>query len=89
MKFAICNEIFQGWEIERAIEFAARAGYEGIEIAPFTLARDVKEISAARRTEIADCYRQESKNCYTFLAMDWLHDKDAHSLPPRQVVLGR
>src|SRR5213593_4674957 len=38
MKFAICNEIFQGWKIEDALLFAAKAGYDGVEIAPFTLA---------------------------------------------------
>lgn len=58
MRFAICSEIFQGWEIEKAIEFAAKAGYHGIEIAPFTLARDVNLIPAARRQAIADCARK-------------------------------
>ena len=38
MKFAICNEIFQGWNIDAAMEYAAKVGYDGTEIAPFTLA---------------------------------------------------
>jgi sugar phosphate isomerase/epimerase len=59
VKFAICNEVFQGWEIEAAMQFAARTGYEGIEIAPFTLARSVTEISAAERARVRDMARRE------------------------------
>jgi len=54
MKFAICNEIFQGWEIGDAMRFAADAGYHGIELAPFTLARTVTEISAPQRGRIRE-----------------------------------
>ena len=54
MKFGICNEIFQGWEIEAAMKFAAGVGYQGIEIAPFTLARRVTEISQAERARLRD-----------------------------------
>ncbi|MFA4015890.1 MAG: hypothetical protein RUDDFDWM_000989 [Candidatus Fervidibacterota bacterium] len=52
MKLAICNEMFVGWDIERVFEFAASIGYEGVEIAPFTLADDVRELSKARRNQI-------------------------------------
>lgn len=52
MKFAICNETFQGWDWEPTCRFVAETGYEGIEIAPFTLAEDVRQIDEARRTEI-------------------------------------
>ena len=54
MKFGICNEIFQDWKIEDAMAFAKRAGYDGIEIAPFTLAKYVTEISAAERQRLRD-----------------------------------
>jgi sugar phosphate isomerase/epimerase len=52
MKFAICNEIFQGCSIEDTISQAARFGYQGLEIAPFTLANSVLDIPKARRQEI-------------------------------------
>ncbi len=54
MKFGICNEIFQGWNIEDAMGFAAKAGYDCIEIAPFTLAKYVTEIPAAERRRIRE-----------------------------------
>jgi sugar phosphate isomerase/epimerase len=52
MKFAICNEIFQRWKLEDTFAFAAKAGYDAVEIAPFTVARDVTGISAGEREAI-------------------------------------
>ena len=54
MKFAICNEIFRGWEADRVFEYAARIGYSAVEIAPFTLADSVTHISAVRRRELRE-----------------------------------
>jgi sugar phosphate isomerase/epimerase len=54
MKFGICNEIFQGWKIEDTFAYAAKAGYDAVEIAPFTLAKYVTEIPAAERQRIRD-----------------------------------
>jgi sugar phosphate isomerase/epimerase len=52
MQFAICNEIFQGWPLEQALACAARLGYRAMELAPFTLAPSVTEISRAERETI-------------------------------------
>jgi sugar phosphate isomerase/epimerase len=54
MPFAICNEIFQGWKLEDAMSFAAKAGYDAIEIAPFTLNNYVTNIGAPERKEIVE-----------------------------------
>jgi sugar phosphate isomerase/epimerase len=54
MKFGICSEIFQNWKIDDAMAFAKKAGYDGIEIAPFTLAKYVTEIPAAERKRIRE-----------------------------------
>jgi sugar phosphate isomerase/epimerase len=52
MRYAVCNETFQGWEWERTCRHVAELGYEGIELAPFTLADDVRRLDAAARAEI-------------------------------------
>jgi sugar phosphate isomerase/epimerase len=51
-KYAMCNETFGGWSFEKAFALVAECGYQGIEIAPFTLANYATEISAKRRTEL-------------------------------------
>jgi sugar phosphate isomerase/epimerase len=52
MKFAICNEIFQGVTFQEACASAAKAGYHAVEIAPFTLANSVEDISQSERQKI-------------------------------------
>lgn len=52
MKFAMCNEFCEGWPIEDVLRLAAEAGYRGVEIAPFTLAPSVRDVSARRRRRI-------------------------------------
>src|ERR1044072_9267262 len=54
MKFGICNEIFQNWKLEDWMSFAAKAGYDAIEIAPFTLSPFVTDISKSQRSEIRE-----------------------------------
>ncbi|MDD3725608.1 MAG: sugar phosphate isomerase/epimerase [Candidatus Ratteibacteria bacterium] len=44
MKVGICNEMFQGWELEKIFSFVKEVGYQGIEIAPFTLGDSVDVI---------------------------------------------
>lgn len=51
-RYAICNETFEGWPLERGCAFAAECGYTGLELAPFTLADRVTDISAERRRTI-------------------------------------
>lgn len=54
MKFGICNEIFKDWTLDDAMAYAHKVGYDAIEIAPFTLAKYVTEISAAQRQQIRE-----------------------------------
>jgi sugar phosphate isomerase/epimerase len=49
MKYAICNETFEGWEHERICRFLAGLGYKGLEIAPYTLAPRITDVSPSRR----------------------------------------
>ena len=54
VKFAICNEIFQNWKIEDTFTFAAQTGCDAVEIAPFTLANSVTDLSAQERQRLKD-----------------------------------
>ena len=51
-QFATCNEPWKDVPIEEVFSRVARIGFDGVELAPFTLAPDVREISASRRKEI-------------------------------------
>jgi len=58
MRFAICNETFEGWEHAKVCDAAAEIGYAGLEIAPFTLAPRITDVTAAQRKQIrADAER--------------------------------
>lgn len=54
MKFAICNEIFQNWKLDDTFACVAKSGYDAVEIAPFTMANYVTEISANDRLRIRE-----------------------------------
>jgi sugar phosphate isomerase/epimerase len=54
MRFAICNEIYQGWAMEDAMVHAKKTGYEGFEIAPFTMGKYVTDVSATERQRVRD-----------------------------------
>ena len=45
IRFSICNELFEGWPLERVLVYCANLGYEGVEIAPFTLAEDIRGLA--------------------------------------------
>ena len=58
IKFGICNEIFQDWSLEDGMRYAKKAGYDAVEIAPFTIAPSVTEISEEQRAEIRRLSRE-------------------------------
>jgi sugar phosphate isomerase/epimerase len=51
-KFGICNELFEDMEFARVCRLVKELGYDGLEIAPFTLAALITDLSAARRREL-------------------------------------
>lgn len=69
IKFSICNELFEGWPIERVFEYAAKLGYDGVEIAPYTLADSVTEITPKRRNAIR---RAAEENGIEIVGLHWL-----------------
>lgn len=52
LRFAICNETFGGWDHARVCDFVAATGYAGLEIAPFTLAARITDVTAEQRREL-------------------------------------
>ncbi|HKB53054.1 MAG TPA: sugar phosphate isomerase/epimerase family protein [Ramlibacter sp.] len=56
MQFALCNEVLQPLSFEQQCALAAAQGWDGLEVAPFTLAadpRDITDAQAARFRRIA------------------------------------
>ena len=68
-KYAICNETFGDWPLEKAFALAAECGYRGIEIAPFTMAEYVTDIPAKRRAEVR---RLAEKAGLEVVGLHWL-----------------
>jgi D-psicose/D-tagatose/L-ribulose 3-epimerase len=52
MRIALCNEVLAGMALERQCEVAAQLGYDGLEIAPFTLSDAPEKISTAQASKI-------------------------------------
>jgi sugar phosphate isomerase/epimerase len=53
VKFGICSEVFKEWnDFGKTFSFVKETGYDGIEIAPFTMANYVTDIPASTRSEI-------------------------------------
>jgi len=69
MKFAICNETFGDWPLEKGFAFAAECGYQGVELAPFTVARYVTDVTPARRAELLV---EAEKAGVEIVALHWL-----------------
>ena len=69
MKFAICQELFEGWDWDRQCELIAEIGYTGIEAAPFTLASSIYELEPERRIELR---QQAESHGLTIIGLHWL-----------------
>ena len=52
IQLGICNEMFEGWDLARVCQFVRAVGFEGIELAPFTLAPRITDLSPAERQTI-------------------------------------
>ena len=81
MKFALCNETYGGWDFDRSCAHIAESGYQGIEIAPFTLKEDPRKISEA---ESIDFGRRASAAGLEVIGLHWLLVKPAWLQQPGQ-----
>src|SRR5687768_8814887 len=52
IRLGICNELFEGWEFGDVCRTVKGLGYDGLEIAPFTLAARITDVSKPRRREL-------------------------------------
>jgi sugar phosphate isomerase/epimerase len=52
LRFALCNELFEGWDFDRVCRFVKATGYDGLELAPFTLGARVADLAPAQRATI-------------------------------------
>ncbi|MGL6076648.1 MAG: sugar phosphate isomerase/epimerase family protein [Fimbriiglobus sp.] len=69
MKYAICNETFGDWDHARVCATVAECGYTGLEVAPFTLAPLITDVSAAKRAEL----RQQAEAAgVQIIGLHWL-----------------
>ncbi len=63
-KYAMCNESMQDESFEHQCQVIARAGYQAIEIAPFTLVREgVGEITAQERRQLLTVIKDHGLVC--------------------------
>lgn len=63
LRYSICSEIFKGWSLKEICQTAAKLGYEGLEIAPFMFADDVRQCSASEREEMRKTIEGEGMVC--------------------------
>jgi D-psicose/D-tagatose/L-ribulose 3-epimerase len=68
-KQAICNEVYEKRPLRDVCRSIREIGYDGIEIAPFTLADKPSDIGAAQRREHRDTIRSEGLE---FVGLHWL-----------------
>ena len=69
MKFAICQELFEGWDWKKQCSFIAEVGYSGIEVAPFTLAPSISDVSASHLAEMKSIATDHG---LTIVGLHWL-----------------
>ena len=69
MKYAICNELYVDWPFDVAFAHAAGLGYTGVEIAPFTIATNVFEMTADRRHQVR---KTAEANGLEVVGLHWL-----------------
>lgn len=52
IRLGICNELFEGWEFDQVCRTVKALGYDGLEIAPFTLAPLITDLTLGRLREL-------------------------------------
>jgi sugar phosphate isomerase/epimerase len=69
MKFALCNEVLQPLSFDEQCALAAKLGYNGLEVAPFTLGEDPMRITDAQAMQ---CERIAQDHGMRIYGLHWL-----------------
>ncbi len=69
MRYAICNETFEGWDHADVCRFVAELGYTGLEVAPFTLAPLISQVTPEQRRLLRS---QAEQRGLKILGLHWL-----------------
>lgn len=69
MRLSLCNEVLRPWPLARQCAFAAAVGYDGVEIAPFTLAEDPTTLTD---TQVRDIRATVEAAGLTVTGLHWL-----------------
>ena len=72
MKFALCNEVFQHLSLEDGFSRIAEIGYQGVEIAPFTLRENPLEID---ESDADRCIEAAKSAGIEIVGLHWLMAK--------------
>ena len=69
MRYAICNETFENWDHARVCRTVADLGYQGLELAPFTLAPRITDVTPDQRATL----RKQAEDCgIKIIGLHWL-----------------
>lgn len=69
MKFALCNEIFRNLTLENAFQKIADIGYQGVEVAPFTLQANPRNLT---KFDADRCLTAAEKAGLEVVGLHWL-----------------
>lgn len=87
-RHATCNEAFKDYDFRSACKAIRKAGYDGIEIAPFTLADDPATIPHDKRVEYRNIMADEALK---FVGLHWImvSPKGLHVTTPDEELRAR
>ncbi len=68
-RYAVCNEVYEKWDFAESCRSIKKAGYHGIEIAPFTLNEHPAEVTQPQRKEYRSIMAGEGLQ---FVGLHWL-----------------
>lgn len=69
IRLGICNELFEGWDFDRVCRVVREIGYDGLELAPFTLAPLITDLSRDDRYRLRETMREHGLAC---IGLHWL-----------------